>query len=46
VSEMGKILVYIGVKRNIYRVLMRRHTEKSHLEDLHADGRIILRYIL
>jgi hypothetical protein len=43
---MEKTLVYVRVRRNTYRVLVRRHKGKSHLKDLHVDGRIILRCIL
>jgi hypothetical protein len=33
-------------KRNTYRVLVRRHEGKRHVEDLGVDGRIILRWSL
>ena len=44
--QMEKTLVYMRVKRNTYRVLVRRHKGKSHLKDVHVGGRIIVRCIL
>jgi hypothetical protein len=35
-------VAYVGKKRNAYRVLVGK-PERSHLEDLSVDGRIILK---
>jgi len=35
----------MGERRDVYRVLVGKHEERYHLEDLGADGRIIIRWI-
>jgi len=32
--------------KNAHRVLVRKYYEKSHLEDLGKDGKIIIKFIL
>jgi len=32
----------MGDRRRTYRVLVRRHEEREHLEDLGIDGKVIL----
>jgi hypothetical protein len=40
------IYIYIGERRNLYRVLLRKPEGKNHLEKLGIVGRIILKKIL
>jgi hypothetical protein len=37
--------MYMEEMKNAYKVLVRRHEEKSHSNDAGVDGRIILKWI-
>ena len=42
-NEMDGHVAYMGEKRGVYRVLVRKPEKRGHLEDPGVDGRILLR---
>ena len=41
----AKLVAHIGDRRGVYRIWWGGLVERDHLEDLHIDGRVILRWI-